>query len=135
KEAFVGIEGFRFQPKNRQNFQASLQNYSKTTILDIEVPDFYARGVDISEAYFNQRLFVDEIFVPSPTIKLKIFGDGMVEEQEDQVERGDIVDLLTSYFDVVKVDRVNVEEGALELENYLEDKVQTFAENDVSIGI
>src|SRR5690606_2637443 len=31
KEAFVGIEGFRFQPKNRQNFQASLQNYSKTT--------------------------------------------------------------------------------------------------------
>src|SRR5690606_13780742 len=74
KKEFVGIDGFRFQPQNPQNFQSSLQNYRKTSILDIEVPDFYAWGVDISEAYFNLRLFVEEILVPSTVMNLKMFG-------------------------------------------------------------
>ncbi|MEX2591821.1 MAG: hypothetical protein WD426_03540 [Anditalea sp.] len=135
KEEFIGIEGFRLKPQHPNNIQNTLNRYSKTTILDIEVPNFYARGVDISEAYFNEKLFISEINVPSPIIKLQIQGSQEVADEENKVDRRDILNLLTSYFSVVKVDAVNVEEGALVFENYGKDKIQTFAENDVSIGI
>jgi hypothetical protein len=135
KEEYIGIEGFRLKPQYAYNIQNTLNRYSKTTILDIEVPDFYARGVDIPEAYFNGKLFVQEIEVPSPHIKLQIHRGQEEVVEETRVDRRDILNLLTSYFAVVKVDAVNVEEGALVFENYGKDKIQTFAENDVSIGI
>src|SRR5690606_8397811 len=135
KEEFIGIEGFRLRPQNSDNIQSTLNRYSKTTILDIEVPDFSARGVDISEAFFNERLFVKEIFVPSPIIKLQIYGSQEEDMDGDKVDRRDILNLLTNYFSVVKVDALTVEEGTLVFENFGKDKIRTFAENDVAIGI
>lgn len=136
KEEFIGIEGFRLKPQNPYDIKSILNRYSKTTILDIEVPDFYARGVDINEAFFNDKLFVREVHVPSPIIQLQIHGgDVVAEDQENKVDRRDILNLLTNYFSVVKIDDLNVEQGTLVLENYVRDKIQTFAENDVTIGI
>ena len=135
KENFIKIEGFSLKPENSVNIQATLSGYRKTTILDIEVPDFYARGVDISEAFFHGNLFVKEIEVPSPIIKLQIHQNPEEEGGETKVDRGDILNLLTGYFSVVQVGEVRVDKGTLQLENFGEDKIQTFAENDVTINI
>lgn len=135
KEDFIKIEGFSLKPQNSINIPATLSRYSKTTILDIEVPDFYVRGVDISEAFFHGNLFVKEIEVPSPIIKLQIHKNLEDEEDETRVDRGDILNLLTGYFSVVQVGAVKVDNGTLHLENFGEDNVQTFAENDVTINI
>src|SRR5690606_31432329 len=104
-------------------------------LFDIEVPDFYVYGIDISEAVFHGKLFVYEIKVPSPVIKLQIHSNPDDVNEDNRLDRLDVVNLLTSYFSVVKVDAVTIEEGTLELENYGGEKLQTFAENDVNIGI
>jgi hypothetical protein len=135
KEQFVGIEGFRLRPQGGDNIKTILNRYSQTTVLDIEVPDFYVYGVDIGEAVFQGKLLVNEVKVPSPTIKLQIFSNPEAATEDSKLDRLDVVNLLTSYFSVVKVDAVNVEEGTLELENFGREKIQTFAENDVNIGI
>jgi len=135
KEQFIGIEGFRLRPQSSYNIQNTLSRYSKTTILDIEVPDFYVYGVDVAEAVFRERLMVTEIQVPSPIIKLQIHSNPEEGGEDTKVDRLDVVNLLTNYFSVVKIDALNVEEGTLELENFGREKIQTFAENDVNIGI
>lgn len=138
KEELIGIEGFRLKPQNPNDIKNVLRRYSKSTIFDIGVPDFYARGVDINQAFFHEQLYIDEIYVPSPTIQLQIHGgtqEESYEEDENKVERGDILNLLTNYFSVVDVKKLHVEQGSLGLENFVGDKIQTFAENDVSIGI
>ena len=135
KEKFIGIEGFRLRPQSIYNIQNTLTRYSKTTILDIEVPDFYAYGVDIPEAVFHEKLLVNEIKVPSPTIKLQIHSNPEEGGEDNKVDRLDVVNLLTNYFSVVKIDALNVEEGLLELQNFGRGRIQTFAENDVNIGI
>lgn len=132
---FVGINGFRLRPQGGGNIKNILNRYSQTTVFDIEVPDFYVHGVDIGEAFFHGRLSVNEIEVPSPTIKLQIYSNPEADNEESKMDRLDVLNLLTNYFSVVKVDAVNVEEGTLELENFGREKIQTFAENDVNIGI
>src|SRR5690606_35099732 len=47
----------------------------------------------------------------------------------------DVVNLLTSYFSVEKVDAVTIEEETLEVENYGGEMLQTFADNDINNGI
>lgn len=135
KEKFVGIEGFRLRPQGGDNIKTILSRYSQTTVFDIEVPDFYVYGVDIREAVFQGKLSIEEVKVPSPIIKLQIYSNPQAVSDDNKVDRLDVVNLLTSYFSVVKVDAVNVEEGTLELENFGREKIQTFAENDVNIGI
>src|SRR5690606_13915454 len=135
KEKFVGITGFRLSPQAGGNIKNILSRYSQTTVFDIEVPDFYVYGVDIGDAFFHGRLSVNEVKVPSPTIKLQIYSNPEAASGEGKMDRLDVMNLLTNYFSVVKVDAVNVEEGTLELENFGREKIQTFAENDVNIGI
>lgn len=135
KENFLAMEGFRLSPQSNENIQSTLNRYSKSTVLDIDVPYFYAYGVDISEAIFHEKLLVEEIKVPSPIIKLQIHNNANDDGDENKMDRLDLVNLLTSYFSVVKVNAVNVVKGTLELENFGRDKIQTFAENDVNIGV
>ncbi|HLT08761.1 MAG TPA: hypothetical protein VK014_14620 [Cyclobacteriaceae bacterium] len=135
KEQYVSIAGFRLRPQGGGNIKNVLNRYSQTTVFDIEVPDFYVYGIDISEAVFHGKLFVNEIKVPSPVIKLQIHSNPDAVNEDNRLDRLDVVNLLTSYFSVVKVDAVTIEEGTLELENYGGEKLQTFAENDVNIGI
>jgi hypothetical protein len=135
KQKYVGIEGFRLRSQGGDNIKNILSRYSQTTVFDIEVPDFYVYGVDIREAVFQGKLLVHEVKVPSPIIKLQIYSNPDAVSDDNKVDRLDVVNLLTSYFSVVKVDAVNVEEGTLELENFGREKIQTFAENDVNIGI
>src|SRR5690606_13021656 len=78
---------------------------------------------------------VNEMKVPSPVIKLQIHSNPDAVHEDNRLDRLDVVNLLTSYFSGVKVDAMTIEEGTLELENYGGEKLQTFAENDVNIGI
>ena len=135
KEDFIAISGFRLSPQAGGYIKNILSRYSQTTVFDIEVPDFYVYGVDIGEAFFHGRLSVNEVKVPSPKIKLQIYSNPEVANEDNKMDRLDVLNLLTNYFSVVKVDAVNVEEGSLELENFGREKIQTFAENDVNIGI
>ena len=135
KDKYVEISGFRLSPQAGGNITNVLSRYSQTTVFDMEVPDFYVYGVDIGEAFFHGRLSVNEIKVPSPQIRLQIYSNPEAANEENKMDRLDVMNLLTNYFSVVKVDAVNVEEGTLELENFGREKIQTFSENDVNIGI
>lgn len=135
KVDFLQISNFRFRPADPGNIQTTLDRYGKGAALDIEIPEFYARGVDLPEAYFQGVLSVNHIEVPSPVIKINQYRRRQVDAEEVKLERGDIYDLLTAYFSQIKVDSLSLLNGTLEYENLGEDRIRTFAEDNVSIRI
>ncbi|SHM37886.1 hypothetical protein SAMN04488057_101264 [Cyclobacterium lianum] len=128
------INGFRLKPHSPDGVLPILERYDKTTVLDIEIPEFLATGVDINRAYFEERLFINHIDIPSPIIRWSKYIPGDQSEQE-QLERGDILNLISNYFKEVGIDSLSIEEGTFVYENFANETFRTFAENDIAIKI
>lgn len=135
KTSRVQIDGFSLKPFSPDQIQVSLDRYDKNTILDISVPHFLATGVDISEAIFNDKLKIDQIRVPSPKINVYSYRSKDDDEEDEKVEKEEILDLLRNYFSEVSVDSLILIKGSLNYENYVRDRMRTFAEDNVSIAI
>lgn len=138
KLELIDIEGFHLKPFVSSDIIGSLSGYDRTTMLDIEIPRFTAKGVNINKAYFEEELLVKHIDIPSPVIQWTKYIQ-KVDQEEDiessKLERADILNLLTSYFNTVKVDSLTLEDGSFIYDNYANENFQSFAENDISISI
>jgi hypothetical protein len=135
KTSEVSIDGFTIKPFNPGQIQNILDRYGRTTSLDIFVPKFTARGVDIREAYFDEKLRVESISVPSPKINITRHKAAVFEEEEERGNQREILDLLTSYFKEVKVDSLSLQRGTLNYENYVRERMRTFSEDNVSVAV
>ncbi|WP_114748323.1 hypothetical protein [Pleomorphovibrio marinus] len=135
RENLIDIDGFHLRPFSAGDVPTILQRYGRTTVLDIEIPSFRARGVDISKAYFEENLRISHIDIPSPIIQWRKYIQKEEEEETIRVERGDILNLLTSYFSKVQVDSLTLTDGSFSYDNFANETFRSFAENDVSIRI
>ncbi len=133
KAKFLQMDGFRLVPLQPDSLQQNLQRLQKTTALDIHVPAFYVRGIDIPTAYFKNILRVKQIEIPSPDIKISRYKEK--NEEKVKVERSDIYRLLNRYFSSVQVDSVSLIEGSIEYDNFVGDRIRTFSENEVSVHL
>ncbi|MGY6546501.1 hypothetical protein [Arthrospiribacter ruber] len=135
KRSQISIDGFVLEPFDRSQIQSTLDRYGKKTTLDIFVPKFTATGVDIRKAYFDGILNIRDIRVPSPKISIIRHRPGQEEEDREGVDQQEILDLLTNYFSEIKVERLSLQQGTLNYENYVRDRIRTFAEENVSISV
>lgn len=134
KSSQVQIDGFSIRPFDSDQIQVALDRYDKHTAVNIYVPRFSALGVDISEAYFNKKLNINQIRVPSPKINIYRYRSKN-EESEEKVEKEELLNLLENYFTEVTVDSLILIKGSLNYENYVRDRLRTFAEDNVSIAV
>lgn len=134
KTSQVQIDGFSIRPFDSDQIEGALDRYDKHTSLDIYVPRFSAIGVDISEAYFNKKLNITQIKVPSPEINIYRYRANE-EDSEDKFERKELLSLLDKYFTEVSVDSLILIKGSLNYDNSVRDRLRTFAEDNVSIAV
>ena len=135
KSAEVSVEGFTIKPFNPGQIQSILDRYGRSTSLDIFVPRFTAVGVNIRDAYFDERLVVDRINVPSPKISIMRHRAAALDGEQEDVDQKEILDLLTSYFNEVRIGSLSLQRGTLNYENLVREKLRTFSEDNVSITV
>lgn len=135
KRSLISIDGFALEPFDRTQIQATLDRYGKKTTLDIFVPKFTATGVDIRKAYFDGILNIRNIRVPSPKISIIRHRPSDQTEDREAVDQQEILELLTNYFSEIKVESLTLQQGTLNYENYVRDRIRTFAEENVSISV
>ncbi len=135
RQNLVDIDGFRLRPFSDGDVTSILDRYGRTTVLDIEIPSFTAHGVDINRAYFEENLRISHINIPSPIIQWRKYIQREQEEATSRVDRGDILNLLTSYFFQVQIDSLTLTEGTFSYDNFANETFRSFAENDISIRI
>ncbi len=134
KGSIVRIEGFSISPFDKGQVLNILDQYDKTTVIDIYVPRFLATGVDINKAYFGGILNIKQIRVPSPKINVYNYRK-RDREEEDKVEKQDVLELLQNYFTEVTVGSLILQKGSLNYENYVREKIRTFSEDNVTIAV
>ncbi|WP_186753848.1 hypothetical protein [Echinicola salinicaeni] len=133
KSQSLQVKGLGFEPLHPEKVEENLKRVNKKSVLDLVIPDIYLHGVDIRKAYFDEKLEVKHIEVNNPNIKLSRY---LARQEEDEKERiYDIYDLATSYFSYIIVDSVSLINGSIAYDNYVRDRIKTFAENDVFIHI
>ena len=135
KEYVIEIDGFAIRPLYQTQIQQNLDKYGKSTTLDIYVPKFFAKGVDIPGAYFEGILRINEILVPSPDINLYRYKPKIKDGTETGMQRGEILDLVTNYFSEIRVDSINVNRAKLNYQNFVNDKNRNFSEDNVTISV
>lgn len=135
KTSELDIDGFAISPFNRDQNQSALDRYGRTTILDIFVPRFRARGVGIRDAFFDEVLRIDRITVPAPRIGINIYRAGTSEEEQEKVDQKEILDLLTNYFKEVNIGSLSIQDGTLNYEGFGKDRIKAFSEENVSITV
>ncbi|QDH78027.1 hypothetical protein FKX85_02835 [Echinicola soli] len=133
KEKMLKIEGFSFEPLQPDKVMENLRRLNKKMVLEVRVPEFYLRDVDIRKAYFDGILEIGMVEVPSPDIRLSRYI--APNQSREKVQINDLYQLVTSYFSHVTIDSLNVIDGSIAYENYVQNKIKTFAEDDVSIKI
>jgi hypothetical protein len=135
KSSTIKVDGFAISPYSTGEIQNMLDRYGKSTALNIFVPQFYAEGVDITTAYFDEILKVKSIRVPSPEISIFRYKPVSSSEEGEKVDQREILQLLTSYFKDVEVDALILEGGNLKYENFGGERTQAFSEDDFSIAV
>ena len=134
KKNLLHVDGFKLKPFSPEAVLPLLDKYGRTTVLDIEIPEFSATGVDINQAYFQEKLYINHIDIPSPIIHWTKYITKDKRKQE-KLERGDILELVTNYFKVISVDSLSTDNGTFNYENFANERFRSFAENDISIKI
>ena len=135
KRHLIEIDGFAIRPLYNTQIQQILDRYGKSTTMDIFVPKFMAKGVDIPKAYFEGILRINEILVPSPDINLFHYKQKIQDETENDLKRGEILDLLTNYFSEIQVDSINVKSARVNYQNFIKDKTRSFLEDNVTVSV
>ncbi|WP_215224296.1 hypothetical protein [Echinicola shivajiensis] len=133
KAQSLQVKGLGFEPMHPENVEENLRRVNKKSVLDLSIPDIYLHGIDLRKAYFEEKLEVKRIDVNSPNIKLSRYLARQEESEKDKIY--DIYDLATSYFSHIIVDSVSLSNGSIAYDNYVRDRIKTFAENDVFIHI
>ncbi|MCH6198532.1 hypothetical protein MMU07_03000 [Aquiflexum sp. LQ15W] len=135
KKYLIEIDGFAIRPLYKAQIQQTLDRYGKSTTLDIYVPKFMAKGVNIPKAYFDGILRINEILVPSPDISLYRYKQKIEDGTENELKRGEISELLTNYFSEIQVDSINVKNAKLNYQNFIADKTRSFTEENVTVSV
>lgn len=135
RKDFISIDGFRLKPFSPDDVRPILERYGRTTVLDIDIPNFSASGVDMSRAYFENELLVKHIDIPSPIIHWTKYMPKREEEETEKLERGDILNLITNYFSVVSVDSLTIDGGTFAYDNFANERFRSFSENDIAVSI
>lgn len=136
KKQQITVDGFSIRPPTDIQTTNVLDTYGKKTALDIYIPKFEARGVDIVQAYFDGVLHIKHINVPRPEVSIRSFKATEVDSSaQESVNRQEIVELLTDYFDEIKVDSLSLFQGAFSIESNGLKGRQSFSDKDIGLGI
>jgi len=134
KNSTLEIQGFTISPSKQNQIKSLLDQYNKTSNIEIYIPKFKAYGLDYKKAFLESKLHVNKIHIPSPKISFtQHLANQKTEESADK--EGDMLKLLKFYFSEIDVKSLQLEKGSLNYENHTKEKLRTFAEDNINITI
>ncbi len=134
KRKQLEVVNLTIRPENQEQIQASLDTYGKTAAIDFSVPIFRAEGIDIKSAFYDEKLFVKQIFLPKPVFSISNYREK--EKSKDSPESTDEVkDLLLGYFKVIQIDSLSLEKAQVTYQSLVENKRSTFEEDNFSLNL
>lgn len=136
KNSLVEISNFALRPENPEHIAEALDSYGKTVAFDLEVPKFRAEGIDLKAAFFDEKLQIKRILIPTPKASITRYRKGQEESLQNQMESSDqIKELLTDYFNSIQIDSLSFSGGKVRYTSYAGNRDVTFSDDDLSLNL
>jgi|GEM_PF-512644 len=136
KRKLLEVKNLSIKPENPDQIQSLLDTYGKTYVVDFSIPLFQANGLDVKEAFFNQRLIVDQLLLPSPRFLISSYRSKELERTENTpTSSAEIQDLLLGYFNSIQIDSIDLSKAKVKYESLVENKRSRFEEDEMSLKL
>ena len=131
----IVIEDVTITPAQYQYPYPNLRESPVKTLLNLRVPELRLEGVDILKAYLERKLEVEQVYIPAPAIALGTLVDSK-SERVNVIKSSALFDLMKDYLDLIQVQDLHLQEGAINLAFYDPNGLLTVSgrETDIQIG-
>ena len=136
KRKLLEVKGLSIKPENQDQIQALLDTYGKTFAVEFSIPLFQAKGLDVKEAFFNHRLLIDEMLLPSPSFLISSYRSKENKNPENnQATAEEVKNLLLGYFDAIQINSIDLSQTKIKYESFIENKRSRFQEDELSFKL
>lgn len=134
KNKLLEVKDLSIKPENPDQIQDQLDTYGKTYTVDFSIPLFQAKGLDVKEAFFNQRLLIEQMLLPNPRFLISSFRAKEQESSENApTSSAEIKELLLGYFDEISIDSIDFSKAKVKYESFIENKRSRFEEDELAL--
>ncbi|WP_026969625.1 hypothetical protein [Algoriphagus terrigena] len=136
KGQLLEVKNLTIQPENQDQIQTALDTYGKTSTVDFSVPVFRAEGVDIKAVFYEEKLFVHRILMPSPVFSVTTYRNKTASAGGDSPgSNDDLREILLGYFKAIAVDTVGLDKARISYQSFVEGKRSSFEEDNFSLSL
>ncbi len=114
----IYISDLKIVAEGNQYPYPELQLSNAKTLLNLHVPLLELEEVDILKAYLQKHLEVGSVRIPSPAIQLGTLLESGTSERTDIIKSSAIYDLMSGFLEVIKVQKLLLQDGRLDLAFY-----------------
>jgi hypothetical protein len=134
KRQILEVFNLTIRPENQEQIQASLDAYGTTAAIDFFVPVFRAEGIDIKSAFYDEKLFVRQIFLPGPVFSISNYRE-KARSIETPESPDEVKNLLLGYFKVIQIDSLSLDNAQIKYQSLVENKRSVFEEDNFSLNM
>lgn len=134
RRQLLEVTNLTIRPENEAQIQASLDAYGKTAAIDLSVPIFRAEGIDIKSAFYDEKLFVRQIFLPGPVFSISNYRE-KAKSMDSPESTDEVKNLLLRYFKVIQIDSLSLDKAQIKYESLVENKRSVFEEDNFSLNL
>lgn len=134
KNQLLEVINLTIRPENQSQIQTSLDTYGKTAAIDFSVPVFRAEGIDIKAAFYQEELFVEQIFLPGPIFTISNYRE-KARSKETPESTDEVKNLLLGYFKVIQIDSLSLDNAQVKYESLIQNKRSVIEEDDFSLNL
>jgi hypothetical protein len=134
RRQLLEVTNLTIRPENQDQIQASLDAYGKTAAIDFFVPVFRAEGIDIKSAFYDEKLFVRQIFLPGPIFTISNYRE-KAKSIETPESTDEVKNLLLGYFKVIQIDSLSLDNAQIKYQSLVENKRSIFEEDNFSLNL
>lgn len=130
KDSILSFNNLKIQPRPHVNTD-KVFNEDEQNIYDILIPTLELKGINYLKAYEDNHLVIDQVNIPEPIITIRSASDA---DSTRKASDNTIGKSLLALFDLVKVSKLEINEGALDLIVKTKNQQQFRSEN-ISIAL
>lgn len=130
KDSILSFNNLKIQPRPHINTD-QVFNQEEQNIYDILIPTIELKGINYLKAYEDNHLVIDQVNIPEPIINIRSASDA---DSTKNISDNTIGKSLLALFDLVKVSKLEINKGALDLIVKAKNQQQFKSEN-ISIAL
>lgn len=129
----VKIAGLQLQPVPDNFTLSTMQQFNRSEIYNIKVPEITLNGVDLNNAFFDKKLKINNFKISNPEIYFENFGSLRANRQT--VDLNEFYDLIFNYIEDFDIDRFTIPNGKITWVNHTRKGKTTSLDNEFSASL